>query len=202
MRQSRRADKHIRGDIVQFTSIRSRGLTLGLVLLLPACEALEGDNDIDDINDQTATLDELIDTLDPTPVGAMPLSGSARYEGTAFVDYTYEGGNTDRVGGEMVLDADFAQAAVSGRIDSVASDDFGSLDGKLDITNGAISGNGFTADVDGEVGNFLADVRVDGTMTGGFLGDDAQAVSGGISGTARVLGETYPVDGAFQAATD
>jgi len=175
-------------------------------MLLPACEAIEealgGENDIDDINDQTATLDELIDTLDPTPVAAMPLSGTARYEGTAFVDYTYEGGNDDRVGGELVLDADFAQAAVTGRIDGVASEDFGSLDGKLDITNGAISGNGFTADVDGAVGNFLTDVRVDGTMTGGFLGDDAQAVSGAISGSATVLGDTYPVDGAFQAATD
>ena len=70
------------------------------------------------------------------------------------------------------------------------------------IVNGAISGNGFTADVDGEVGNFLGDVAVDGTMTGGFLGDDAQAVSGGISGNVTVLGDTYPVDGAFQAATD
>jgi len=161
-----------------------------------SCESLDRAEDYFDVKRAAAA-------LDPTPEDAMPGTGTATYRGFARTNYyyagSYAGSYAGFLDGVVVLEADFGAPGFTGRID-----DFyhlnGSVEGALLIENGQITGSTLAADVSGSVdqSEFLINggtpgsaiplgpgtVTVDGTLSGGFRGDEAQAVSIGIKATA------------------
>ena len=123
---------------------------------------------------------------DGTEVADLP-AGTASYDGRMHA-FTRPSNNTAsdagrNVRGSMSLTADFASSDVTGTFHNLETRQSGSsryeaLTGALAISNGVISGNGFTAELAGSVssGNF------DGDMSGQFFGPVAAEVGGVFSG--------------------
>ncbi|WP_298491873.1 hypothetical protein [uncultured Maritimibacter sp.] len=146
-------------------------------------------NDFDDVKSE-------VNALDATT--SMPTSGSATYTGTSQIAGTFDDSNVV-VLGDTTMTANFATARISGEItDLVGADlndrqkqrlDDGKLgafaiarvaergDGSIDIKDGVIAGNTFTAETDGE---FFMDgliYRVGGGIDGEFRGSGAKAIA-------------------------
>ena len=166
-----------------------------------------------------------------TRAANMP-AGSASYEGRLTASI-WDGDDPDfrtsrtRIQGDLTLEADFDESAISGRIDGIgvrpeASDDWLQLgeSNSLDISNGQIVGSWFDADwvgVDTNDGSVTCtaigcspagdtdpedSVRgFAGTMEGEFYGPAAEEV-GGVIGGHRAATDTTPdqyIHGAFGA---
>lgn len=143
---------------------------------------------------------ECIGSLDRTPVGQMPTSGSASYSGFLAGEITPSAGATDSLIGDASLSASFSPGSgtVSGTVNNISSGDQGALSGKLTLSNGTISANIFTADLDGTLSGYNGQtVNIATTGAGAFLGNGAEGIlyattgtavlSGGYSGTAEFL---------------
>ena len=134
--------------------------------------------------------DDLIATYDPsypaTALSLIPATGGATYAGTAVysdveTDPNLIIANPDAAS-RVVLDADFLNAQMSGRLYEFASSNPDvEIDGELVILDGQIVNNLFDGDIDGSL-------DIDGTATeygggellGAFLGSQLEAVSGRI----------------------
>jgi hypothetical protein len=128
--------------------------------------------------------------LSPTPLIDMPDSGSARYDGVAFVGFGTEGfGST---ASRITLNADFGEGHVNGRMTNWALDRDNRIDSRLDgelrVFGGRISGNTLTASAMGQLddGSRMGAVVLE--LDGRFVGHDAQGIVGSISGSAGYMG--------------
>ena len=137
----------------------------------------------------------------------MPATGSATYEGRLYADgwdvnQPDESLGRTRFGGALTLQANFANAEISGQFDNLSIRGPGESQyealasgNSFEISNGAISGSGFTADWTGMDTNASSapgdSVRgFSGTMSGGFYGPAAAEVAGTLSGRRAATAST------------
>ncbi|MEJ6401894.1 hypothetical protein [Yoonia sp. 2307UL14-13] len=120
----------------------------------------------------------------PTPSINIPPSGSVMYEGIATLGFFTESARGDGIGGDMMLDVDFAENGVTGQIDNFYSRDGDAREGQLALTNGQVvrvsDGALITADVAGNVDIVAGPKDLDGTLTGVFVGENVDYVGGTI----------------------
>ena len=121
-----------------------------------------------------------------TPAASMPSTGSATYLGSAYADVWEPSPanasvrNAGGIRGSLALSADFAAGSISGRIDNLArrmnlSSPYSSVSGQFAIDNGAIQGNGLTADLSG--------LGYSGAVRGAFYGPAADEAAGVMEAT-------------------
>ena len=137
-----------------------------------------------------------------TEVADLP-AGTASYEGRMFAfgnpSDDPDDAVQDYIRGSLTLTANFANSDVTGRMydfetrKGTFSGEYDDATGELTISNGAISGNEFTADVAGSI----APGTVDGDMSGQFFGPAAAEVGGVMSGEYAKPGETVVLHGFF-----
>ena len=137
----------------------------------------------------------------------MPATGSATYEGRLYAegrDVNQPDPNLGRTRfrGALTLQANFANAEISGQFDNLSISGPGESQyealasgNSFEISNGAISGSGFTADWTGMDTNASSapgdSVRgFSGTMSGGFYGPAAAEVVGTLSGRRAATAST------------
>jgi len=138
---------------------------------------------------------------DGTEVADLP-AGTASYDGRVFM-FGYP--SDDPRGGEYEVDArgsltlmaDFASGDVTGSIQDLearlGNEPYESDPAVIAISNGAISGNEFTADL----GYSDQEATFDGDMAGQFFGPAAAEVGGVLSGTLVEPEETIVYHGFF-----
>lgn len=157
--------------------------------LLGACTGSGGDSS-GGYEQQARSARELaqrVGALEQTPVERMPTTGSASYRGHAAVwadDATDPSAIAD-----LNLQANFADATLTGRLDNWQSREDGALRGTVNLRDGYIHQNELGADLVGTVRIEGQDTAVDGTMWGTFAGADAQAAAGELA--VIVGGEDY-----------
>ena len=154
-----------------------------------------------DANDDATVWERPIVYGDRTEVADLP-AGTAGYSGRMSA-FGYPSDNPSlnaRFGmrGNLTLTADFANSNVTGRIHDIeAREDrnsqYDTATGELALSNGVISGSGFTAEVAGSV----SPGTVDADMTGQFFGPAAAEVGGVLSGEYTEPGETIVLLGFF-----
>ncbi|EYD77678.1 hypothetical protein Rumeso_00844 [Rubellimicrobium mesophilum DSM 19309] len=140
----------------------------------------------DEAHESNGVLTERVLDMPVTDVADLPTTGAAVYDGYAGLGMGTTR-NTALVG-EASLTADFRQGTVTGTLDNfVGQVDGGSykaFDGSLDVRRGHVggaAGNGFAADVSGELSRGVDHVVVDGGLIGDFHsrgGDEAVALRG------------------------
>lgn len=122
-----------------------------------------------------------------TPEANMPATGTAGYAGIAAISSVPLTHSVDdgELLGTVRMDADFASNSVSGTMGNFREDfTDAAYQGELKVENGQISGNGFTADVSGQLSpQGGSGVTYDGVMAGEFRGNSAEMIDGGFSGT-------------------
>ena len=150
---------------------------------------------------------DLITRLDQMPVteaAAMPTSGGAVYEGVAAYSFSSDDAvqivqNPDTLS-NVKLRADFAGGTISGSATNFRSAYGIDIDGALSISNGAVRGSEFGADLRGTLREDGVNVTYDGALAGSFLGQSADALVGGGVANAFVggtyIGTGYAVFGA------
>ncbi|MGR3371546.1 MAG: transferrin-binding protein-like solute binding protein [Pseudooceanicola nanhaiensis] len=125
-----------------------------------------------------------------TPEADMPASGTARYAGIVAIAQgsPLSGIDDGELLGTMEMDADFAGDAISGRMGNFREDFTDTAhEGELALANGQITGNGFTADISGELTpTGGGTTSYDGAMSGRFRGAGAEIVEGDVSGTVTL----------------
>lgn len=123
-------------------------------------------------------------TLMPTAPDMLP-GGGARFDGKVAMVFGTNPASFEAADllGDVDIEADFRTGALTGWLDDFNTKDGGHVRGDLDMTNGRITGNAFTADFDGRLtGPATAPGTVSGTLEGSFLGNGARGVEG--TGTA------------------
>jgi hypothetical protein len=136
-----------------------------------------------DLSDARRLLD-IHDGLAPTAPDMLP-GGRAYFDGQVAMVFgnapaTFEAAD---LLGDVDLEADFASGRIIGWLDDFNTRDGQRIRGDLDLRNGQIAGNAFTADFDGRLsGAPAAPGNVSGAIEGTFLGAGASGVSG--TGTA------------------
>ena len=181
-------------------------LGLGLLVGLSACQKSACDYTPD--SNRILAADQMLSCLNTLPATvptAMPTSGSATYSGSMAASVALAGGVTDSLFGDASVTANFTGigGSVAGNITNVISTTHGNLGSNLAIASGTIISNTVIgANINGTLTGFGAEtITLNGTLAGGFLGENAQAVtlatgvvtpaaavtlSGGGTGTADV----------------
>jgi hypothetical protein len=126
----------------------------------------------------------------PTPISAMPLTGTAVYSGSThgrFSSLLSNDPNETVVNGSFQLAADFATATMSGTFTNmkVGFTDFRDINATTSITNNSFAGTVTTAPATpGQTGPDMS-----GAIQGGYYGPSAQEVSGvfEMSGSGAVM---------------
>ena len=180
---------------------------LGVAALSLAACGSSGTSDLAQFDDEQALFDA-IDNGELAEVDTSTRTGTATLNGAVGVDVSNEEQEVEVVG-NLTITADFdADTATGTASDFGAYDgdgnllDGGDLGGSMDVTNGAISGTDFTADLDGTLVSEGDDFTFDLTMDGGFYDNDGDlAVAGEVTGTMLDVVEdvTDDVDGGFVA---
>ena len=166
-------------------------LALG-AFALSGCAAVKLGRTLNDFEDVKSE----VNALDATT--SMPTSGSATYTGTTQITGSFDDSNVV-VLGDTTMTANFATARITGEIDDIVGADLndrqkerfddGKLgafaiarvaergDGSIEIKNGVITGNTFTAETDGAFFMDGLNYRVEGGVDGEFRGSGANAIS-------------------------
>jgi hypothetical protein len=150
------------------------------------------------------TLANQVDRLDITPIRNMPTSGTARFDGVGAYsasESTFEGviENPDTLS-KVSFDANFAKSTIQGRAYDFKSADGGAVTGSLNISNGVIDDNTFTADIGGRLNNRGVPVTYNGDVAGAFAGSKANALAGVGVATGKASGyENQTVTSVFVA---
>ena len=134
-----------------------------------------------------------------TPAGGLPHAGTAVYEGWLSMDApAADYSEWYRYGGDLRLDADFADGSVSGTVDGmesrVSGGDWSDMpDGnRMDILNGRIANGRISADWEGHgpEGAPLDTMRgFAGTVTAVFHGPAAEELAGVLEGRREATGD-------------
>jgi hypothetical protein len=152
----------------------------------------------DELERDGVNMIDRLSQMEPTPLSAMPDSGTARYEGTAFVGFGAEGfGST---ASRMTLNANFAENHINGRMHDWALDRGNRIDSRLDgdlrIYAGRIDGNSMEAFATGRLDDGRQFARVNLELDGLFVGDRGQGIVGDITGRAGYSdGDVREIDG-------
>lgn len=138
-------------------------------------------------------------------------TGTATMTGAVAVNVETDDGEEVEVLSPLTLEADFDADTATGSANDFNAYDVdgnivegGDLDGSMAVTNGAISGDEFTADLDGTLTNddnssFVFDLEMDG----GFYDNNGTTVVGGdVNGTLFDVdfGTTDTIEGGFVAS--
>ena len=134
-----------------------------------------------------------------TPAGGLPYAGTAVYRGRLRIDSpATDLSERYRYDGDLRLEADFAEGAVSGTVDDMGSRVSGGSwsdmpDGnRMDILNGRISDGRLAADWEGHgpEGAPVDTMRgFSGTVTGVFHGPAAEELAGVLEGRREAAGD-------------
>jgi hypothetical protein len=152
----------------------------------------------DELEREGVSMIDRLSQMEATPLSEMPASGTARYEGTAFVGFGADGfGST---ASRMTLNADFAENHVNGRMHDWALDRGNRIDSRLDgslrVVAGRIDGNTMEAYATGRLDDGRKYARVNLELDGLFVGDRGQGIVGDITGRAGYSdGELREIDG-------
>ena len=172
-----------------------------LVSLLSACGGASTGLDIPTFANALAVASasggalERIDDLAPSARDQVLTSGSAEYTGTIFIGPEVD---TPEVVGGMAIEVDFANNAnINGGAGSFFDADGSAIDGTMTLSNAGIARgdteNRLTGDLQGRlsdvtVGDSEEDVTYDLALGGLFLGTNADAITGVVTGTADIAG--------------
>ena len=187
-----------------------------LAVLAVATMALSGCDSVTSVFDGSSTAapafdDQIVDFLDlsfdqttmgQTSVNQMPTLGSATYDGVAgFAEFPTTGNVADyQIMADLSLVADFDTGAMTGELTNFNQRDDQQLEGSLRLSNGRISGSGFTADAIGTVDYGTDPLVWDLEVQGDFRGSSGQSVSGTANGTlSDGSAVTTPMFGDFVA---
>ncbi|MGP9804113.1 transferrin-binding protein-like solute binding protein [Paracoccus sp. NSM] len=164
-------------------------MMLGGMMALAACSGSGGsDNPVAEYAEDAARAERIIDDterLNGTSAAAMPVRGRAEYDGVVGLAFGGAPASLERAEmiGELDLDADFGTGTISGEMDDFNTRDGRKLEGELRISDGRITGSGFSGATSGALtGGSDAPGRIDATFSGEFLGSDADAIAGTGSG--------------------
>lgn len=121
-----------------------------------------------------------------TPIGSMP-TGTFNYSGVAGFNYgnfsnSYIASNAEAVA-DVNLQANFSSNTITGRITNFVDYTDTAGAGAIDLRNGVITGNGFSADATGTVTYLGTPLVAQGQIAGAFVGPNADALLGRIDGT-------------------
>ncbi|NPD16822.1 hypothetical protein HOY34_16640 [Xinfangfangia sp. D13-10-4-6] len=164
---------------------------LAVLSLMTACSGGGGDDSptVEYASDAANAARLVAETanLSQTSASSMPVTGRAEYDGVVGMAF---GGAPASIAsaqmlGEMDLTANFATGQISGEFDDFNTAAGQELNGALRVTNGRITGNGFAADINGNLtGAGTAPGAVTGAINGDFLGTNAAAIEGTGSATS------------------
>lgn len=120
--------------------------------------------------------------------GGMPKTDTASYSG--FVNALVELSDTEieTVYGTAEIDADFDLKTVSGDLQGFIGETVGAINGTLSLSAGTITEDEFDALLTGTLGGSIPETNIDATIAGDFLGANAMAIDGLLSGTTDVAG--------------
>jgi hypothetical protein len=154
--------------------------------------------------------------LAPTDPAMLPTSGAAGYEGVIRIEAPSETAAPQRMSGTLDLAVDFGSGGITGEAGDFVTysngvDEEVVMEGSLavtgDVTRDPSAGDGMLADIDGvlaiETDPNMEDegeYRIDGTLGGEFLGEDAEVIQGNVSGTVQTLNaptDPRPIGGDF-----
>jgi hypothetical protein len=150
-------------------------------ILLAACVSGGKDASYDEMYSRGKSLVSKFESEDPTPVGAMPTTGTATYSGVA--GFGAETSEQVEVMSQASLAANFATSSISGNLTNFRDYENNSIPGSVAIQNTSINGNQFTAPMNGSLTVNGAPSAVNGTMVGAFGGANANSIAGIIEGT-------------------
>ncbi|MGI3170795.1 transferrin-binding protein-like solute binding protein [Pseudooceanicola sp. C21-150M6] len=161
---------------------------LFLVAGLAAC----GSSSEEDVT--FASLDEerdeiLTDLAAASPTLDMPTSGTAYYEGVAGFKVGSAASSVADMDflADAALAADFGAGEIEGDFYDFHDTSGNSLTGNFKVEDGVITDNTFSADVNGSYVQDGVVATLEGTTTGTFLGDDAELISGDVTGTVSYV---------------
>jgi hypothetical protein len=134
---------------------------------------------------------DCLNTLDVTPVAQMPKSGQAFYNGFVTGSFDTSATTTDSLIGTANLTATYAASsnAVFGTLANFSTGNMGALGGTLTVGGTAISGNTFVSTIAGNLTGYgTQSVQINTGGAGGFLGDNADGLAIGTTGTSAISG--------------
>ena len=135
---------------------------------------------------------------DTAPTAAMPEAGTATYKGYAGYSENPEAETADYMS-NVTLNANFDDAKIDGSLTNFRDANNGKLAGSVDVTDGMIDGNGFSAALSGTLSQGGESGAITGTMDGTFYGEGAEAVAGGMEGEITSGESSVPLYGLFIA---
>lgn len=142
-----------------------------------------------------ATMHAAAQALGDTTTAQMPVTGRATYEGVALFGGSVDAATLSRtheLSADVTLDANFAAGSLEGSFTAFEGAT-AEADDKLTLSNGQIINGTLIADVAGQ----LKGEQTTGDLAGTFHGDEAQRVTGTVSGLTLPGGS---LQGAFVAA--
>lgn len=133
-----------------------------------------------------------VDSLGPTPVANMPTMGSASYNGFATGDIDVSAAPPDTMLADVSLMAMFSAGGgtISGNLSNFTAASGAVMSSSLSLSGGTITGTSITATVAGVLDYDGDTIDINAALIGAFFGSSAQAISGGITGTAD-MGSGY-----------
>lgn len=129
------------------------------------------------------------DTVDDTTLDQMSAqTGTATYAGVTAFGETPDFAIDDAVATSAIsLTADFGADTISGEMTNFYAEndvgEFQSVAGTIAVNGGVITDTTFTANISGDLVLPDGTEAVTGTLDGGFIGDNADAVEGDINAT-------------------
>ena len=175
------------------TRVSASLLASAAALVLAGCAPSPCDVSL--ANDQVTAANQVlkcIGTLDPTPVANMRTSGTATYSGFATGDIDVSASPPETVLADVSLLAVFSGGGgtISGDLSNFTAASGAVMSGSLSLSGGAITGTSITATVAGVLDYAGDTIDINAALIGAFFGSAAQAISGGITGTAE-MGSGY-----------
>lgn len=142
------------------------------------------------LGQQSSTLESIWGTTPALNVTALPISGQASYDGVLLLT-VQNGSDVQEMAGKLVMTADFANLVIGGSASDFV-DEFERLYvGQLQMQNGAINpaavtavDPSFHADLTGGLQSGAFQFYIVADLYGDFLGMNADAVRGPVSGSA------------------
>lgn len=135
---------------------------------------------------------------EPTATETMPTEGTATYKGYAGYSDNPDAENADYMS-NVTLNANFADATIDGSLTNFRDANNRKLAGSVDVTDGTIVDNEFSANLSGTLSQDDESGIVSGDMYGAFLGEGAEAVVGAMSGGINIGDADFPLYGVFIA---
>ncbi|MDX8348251.1 hypothetical protein SLH49_09650 [Cognatiyoonia sp. IB215446] len=180
---------------------------IAVVVGLAACGEGSGDNDtlaggggnaaaltFDELNETNSQIINEVASSSVTPEDDIPDSGSSIYRGALTL--TLQDGSGEGVIGQAQVNANFATSVVTGGADNFFDLDGNATSGTVTIANGLIlpGVSQVTGDINGTVTFDGTPLALDTTLTGTISGNDADYISGVVTGTGADSGTATTVD--------